>query len=131
MFALETMDSYETGLFDKIAPTKTIRVKNVDALDQPEAWTSNLQCESTLTSSMQKSPSPNKMSASSFQSMVNLNKAEDQVCSQDSGSMTVVIHPKLVDSAAEEDDYDDIPEIDGVGRYINADISAEFKLSNR
>ena len=61
--------------------------------------------------------------------MVNLNKAEDQVCSQDSGSMTV-IHPKLVDSFAEEDD-DDIPEIDGVGRYIDADNSAEFKLSNR
>ena len=46
------MDSYETGLFDEIAPTKTIRVKNVDALDQSEAWTTDLQCESTLTSSI-------------------------------------------------------------------------------
>ena len=76
---------------------------------------------------MQKAPSPNKMSATSFQSMINLHKAEDLACSQDN-SMTV-IHPQQVDSAVEEDV--DIPEIDGVGRYVDATNSAEFKLSNR
>ena len=104
----------ETGLFDKIAPTKTIRVANVDVVsDQlnstPEDSTSsNMQGDSTLTSSMQKAASPNKMSATSFQSMINLqhSKAEDLlVCSQNDSSSMVVIHPpEQVDSDAEEDE---------------------------